>query len=137
MFWRINSECKWLFCVQPILFWVYFLVKINIFCYLNSRFLLVFALCGCTAKKFKKLLRNILAISKNNLSLHQLSWKQSFYLKKLIPIEDMKRLSVKTIALFFYYSVSTMLRQVTLCLVEALKKPSNKMIMHIMCVHVK
>ena len=30
-----------------------------------------------------------------------LSWKQSFYLKKLIPIEEMKRPAVKPVALFF------------------------------------
>ena len=31
-----------------------------------------------------------------------LSWKQSFYLKKLIPIEDIERLPVKATALLFY-----------------------------------
>lgn len=32
--------------------------------------------------------------------------KQSFYLKKLIPIEDIERLLVKAIALFFYIFVT-------------------------------
>lgn len=35
-----------------------------------------------------------------------LSWKQSFYLKKLIPIEDIERLLVKAIALFFYIFIT-------------------------------
>lgn len=32
--------------------------------------------------------------------------KQSFYLKKLIPIEDIERLLVKAIALFFYIFIT-------------------------------
>ena len=53
---------------------------------------------------FKNKRQKSLECVKNIISLHQLSWKQSFYLKeRLIPIEDLKRSPVKAVAFFLPY----------------------------------
>ena len=58
-------------------------------------------MCGHTASFIKKRIWKSLAVWKNVLTLQLLSWKQSFYLKKLIPIEDLERLPAKVIAFLF------------------------------------
>ena len=61
-----------------------------------------YSCCVGTQEKWQRNMnRKICPIEKKTLNLQLLSWKQSFYLKKLIPIEDIKRLPVKAIALFF------------------------------------
>ena len=61
-------------------------------------------MCGNTELFFKNKRQKSLECVKNIISLHQLSWKQSFYLKeRLIPIEDLKRSPVKAVAFFLPY----------------------------------
>ena len=58
-------------------------------------------MCGNTELFSKNKRQKSLECVKNIISLHQLSWKQSFYLKeRLIPIEDLKRSPVKAVAFF-------------------------------------
>jgi len=68
-------------------------------------FLLIFdKICFCVGAQSifcKKMTRNVWLVWKKALPLHSLSWKQSFYLRKLIPIEDMERSLAKVVALFF------------------------------------
>ena len=61
-------------------------------------------MCGHTASFIKKRIWKSLAVWKNVLTLQLLSWKQSFYLKELIPIEDLERLPAKVIAFFISYN---------------------------------
>ena len=61
-------------------------------------------MCGNTELFSKNKRQKSLECVKNIISLHQLSWKQSFYLKeRLIPIEDLKRSPVKAVAFFLPY----------------------------------
>lgn len=60
-------------------------------------------MCGHTEILHQNNKRFFLDNIKKWLYLQLLSRKQSFYLKKLIPIEDIERLLVKAIALFFIY----------------------------------
>ena len=61
-------------------------------------------MCGNTELFFKNKRQKSLECVKNIISLHQLSWNQSFYLKeRLIPIEDLKRSPVKAVAFFLPY----------------------------------
>ena len=66
--------------------------------------------CVGTQRRFiEKKRQNVCEFPKKPLPLHSLSWKQSFYLRKLIPIEDMERSLAKVIALFFVHTQSVKL----------------------------
>ena len=60
-------------------------------------------MCGDTAKYLKKYCKNTCMFRKNVVLLHRYPENNLFTLKGLIPIEDMKRLPVRVIALFFYH----------------------------------
>jgi hypothetical protein len=58
-------------------------------------------LCGNTVKKLEIFWLKVWQVIKNVVHLHRYPENNLFTLKGLIPIEDMKRLPVRVIALFF------------------------------------